>query len=155
MKTRININQIAKLAFISAAAFVIPAAVSAQADRENFADIREYDAYNYNLETAYDRLEAINETIEKSVKFVTPSENDDIEAFEAQAAMETLDDLNRAVEESVKYKPATVNEDVEAYELETAKERLEDLSTITEQSLKYKAPAAEEFVAPENNPEGE
>lgn len=145
MKTKMNINQIARISFASLAVFFISAVSPILANNENNT------AYlNSEYRVAAERLVALNMTIEESLKFTAPAVDEDVEAYEIQAASERLENLNLTVEETIRYQASNVNEEAETYEVAVAKERLENLNLAVEQSIRFIAPAGKadmEFVS--------
>jgi hypothetical protein len=100
MKTRMNINQIAKLGFASIAIALL----------SSFAPVQ---AGNDEEKAALARLENMNISIEESIKFKVPVVAEDIEAYEVQAANERLENMNLAIEQSIKFRvPAKVDSEI-------------------------------------------
>jgi hypothetical protein len=142
MKTKTKINTIARMGFAALAITLISALVPVRAGNESDSALNRNNtaALGMEVEAAYNRLDMLNNNIEKSVKFSAPAVTEDIRAYEVQAAEERLENLNLNVEAAVRYTPSMVNEEIEAYELATAKERLEDLNLAVEASIRFSAP---------------
>jgi len=132
MKTKTNINGLAKMSLLSLAIILMSAISPAQAVPGNDTEIL----------AAYDRLNALNSTVEESLKYRASMVNEDVETYETQTALERLENLELAVQESIIYKASMVNEDAEAYELAAAMERLENMILASEEAVKFHAPSA-------------
>jgi hypothetical protein len=142
MKTKTNINRAAKMSLITLAVFFLSAVSPAQDSfvKDSNVDRDHTAAFDFATAAAFDRLDALNGAIEESIRFTTPSVNEDVEAYELQAATERLEVLNLEAQESARYQASAVNEEAEAYELAAAEERLEDMSLAVEASIKFQAP---------------
>lgn len=132
MKTKTNINGLAKMSLLTSAIFFMSATLPAQAvpgnDTETLA--------------AYDRLNALNSTMEESLKYRASMVNEDAENYAVQTAQDRLENLELTVQESIIYEASMVNEDAEAYELAAAMERLENRILASEEAVKFHAPSA-------------
>jgi|WetSurMetagenome_2_1015567.scaffolds.fasta_scaffold647731_1 hypothetical protein len=99
MKTKKNVYQIAQMSIISAGLIFFGCVMPLQAKSSD------HPVKSRAIEAASYRLENLNNTIEKSIKFEAPSVNADVEAseFETNEAMERLVNLNNSIEKSIKF----------------------------------------------------
>jgi outer membrane murein-binding lipoprotein Lpp len=130
MKTQNNITRTAARYTISAAiAFVSFTSVSAAGN------------LNSEISAIDSRLEDLNSSIEKSLKYEAPAVNAEAEAvtFDAALAIERLDNLTAAMEASIRFETPDVDVLAEVREAEAAAaaERLESLSLAVEKTIRF------------------
>jgi hypothetical protein len=144
MKTKLNINQIASLSIASAALILCSAFAPVQAASGNDNTL-----VKNEIMTAIDRLDALNNSIEKASIFTVAEVTENAEAFdyEVYAAKERLENFSSAIEESVRFSADVDAEETDAldFEVYAATERLESLNLAIEQSIRFTAPSVSAF----------
>jgi hypothetical protein len=142
MKTKTNISPLARTGLAALAVLLASAAypVRAAQDADPESERKCKAAAKLEVSEAMDRLEAMNNAIEKSVTYIMPAENEDITAYEARVAAERLDNLALCAQESVRYEASMANEEADPIEVALAKERLENLYLAVEQQIKFNTP---------------
>jgi len=128
MKTNINISNLKKMVVTFAATMVLTAGTFA-----NPANSKE--------ETIYvNRLEALMNETEQSVRFIAPAVE---ESQEVVLAMEELNEMADLTEASVKYVAPVVEE---SQEVASAFEGLDKLAADIEAAVAFKAPRADDSM---------
>lgn len=136
MKTKVNTNNMKKVAVTMCAALVMTTGSFIQANTGNRA--------NNNL-TSLISLESIMTLTEQSIRYIAPAVS---ESDEISDEMESLELLAGAIEASIRYEAPAAEE---AEEVTPVLERLEKLAAATEITLKYEAPQVNDVdVADEN-----
>jgi len=125
MKTKLNMNNIKKVAATVCAALIMTAGSLTQANSGNCA--------NKNL-TSLISLESVMTLTEQSIRYIAPAVS---ETEAVSAEMENLEILAGVIEASIRYEAPSVEE---ADEVAPVLERLEMMAAATEIALKYEAP---------------
>jgi len=105
MKAKTNNNLISKMRFAALAVlcFAGVAVVNAGSDKDSTKSNVSASAYQAATEAAFDRLDVLSRAIEESVRFIAPSVDSDIEAYELQAAGDRLENLHLFVQQRIRY----------------------------------------------------
>ncbi len=138
MKTKTNINRIARMSVATSVLFALVALVPVKANPVSNAEIA----------VASVRMDLLNDDIESSVRFVAPVSADvaaEYREMELYIASEKLDEFNSEIEQEIRFEAPAVDLKSEAAESEVneALNSMDQINHAIEESIRFEAPAAE------------
>jgi len=134
MKTKNNITRIAA-----------QVAISASLSLAGFASALAAVSSESEVSAAAGRLDNLNLSIERSLKYEAPIAKEDVLDIEYLNALERLEDLTGETEKQIRFEAPAVDieAEVEQYETGLAESRLENLLATVEEAVAFRAPSVD------------